>query len=509
MISVFWSLMVDVFSPEQATRLFAYIAAGGALGAITGPLLTRLLVSRLGISGMLLLAAAGFGVVIALIHLLMREKAQLRSGDQNAQQSTLDHSLSGGALEGFRQLFGSRYALSQAAFMLLMTWVNTVAYFLQTDVVARSYAALASRAQALADIDLVVNVCTAAILIFGLGRIVQRFGVTAGLILNPLLMVVAFFATALSPTLLMIQGLQVVRRVAQYAIARPSREICFTVVEQSDRYKAKNLIDTVVYRFGDVSSAWMQAGLRSLGYGLGGAVAVGVGASLLWGAAAAHLGHNYEKLRRRGSAARCAEPAIRSFKEFHESLHPIKSARLLGDCAIVRQGRRRGTLRSAGSDLKHAVLLFSVWQLLGYQTGARRHGHGLRRGSSAGTIHGHAVGQPGVCAPVFGSGLARQAVELFALGIWLRSAVDPGFLRDVCQPPRPRSLGRGGLLRLGEHFQHAHHFRVLEFHGRSVLAPPGQAPVWLGGRGRNRRRHRRTGRGDSRWRRQSATTISC
>ena len=102
----------------------------------------------------------------------------------------------------------------------------------------------------------------------------------------------------------MIQGLQIVRRVAQYAIARPSREICFTVVEQSDRYKAKNVIDTVVYRFGDVSSAWMQAGLRSIGYGLGGAVAIGVGASLLWGASAIHLGRNYEKLRKLGSAAR-------------------------------------------------------------------------------------------------------------------------------------------------------------------------------------------------------------
>ena len=304
MISVFWSLMVDVFSPAQATYLFAYIAAGGALGAITGPLLTRLLVSRLGISGMLLLAAAGFVAVIALIHLLMLEKARLRSRDLDAQQSTLDHSLSGGTLEGFRQLFSSRYALSQAAFMLLMTWVNTVAYFLQTDVVARSFAAIASRAQAIADIDLIVNICTAAILILGLGRIVQRFGVTAGLILNPLLMIAAFLATALSPTLFVIQGLQVIRRVAQYAIARPSREICFTVVPQSDRYKAKNVIDTVVYRFGDVSSAWMQAGLRSIGYGLGGAVAVGVGASIIWGAAATLLGRNYEKLRQQASADR-------------------------------------------------------------------------------------------------------------------------------------------------------------------------------------------------------------
>jgi len=299
MISVFWSLMVDVFSAAQATRLFAYIAAGGALGAIAGPLLTRLLVDRLGISGMLLLAALGFLAVIVLIHLLMHEKTRLRSAAEDTQQSTLDHNLSGNALEGFRELFGSRYALSQAAFVLLMTWANTVAYFLQTDVIARSYTAIASRAQAIADIDLVVNICTAAILIFGLGRIVQRFGVTAGLILNPVLIVAAFIATALSPTLVMIQGLQIVRRVAQYAIARPSREICFTVVEQSGRYKAKNAIDTVVYRFGDVSSALMQAGLRTAGYGLAGAVAVGISASVLWAGAAAYLGRSYEGLRKR------------------------------------------------------------------------------------------------------------------------------------------------------------------------------------------------------------------
>ena len=297
MISVFWSLMVDVFSASQATRLFALIAAGGALGAIAGPLLTRLFVGVLGLSGMLLLAAAGFALVIVVVYLLMREKARLRASGDDTQRSTLDHALSGTALEGFRQIFKSRYLLNQAAFILLMTWVNTVAYFCQTDLIARAYAAVSSRAQAIADIDLVVNICTAAILFLGLGRLVQRFGVTAGLILNPLLMVAAFLATALSPTLFMIQALQVVRRVAQYAIARPSREICFTVVEQGDRYKAKNVIDTVVYRFGDVSSAWVQAGLRSLGYGFNGAVAVGVGASIIWGAAAALLGKRYERLR--------------------------------------------------------------------------------------------------------------------------------------------------------------------------------------------------------------------
>jgi AAA family ATP:ADP antiporter len=307
MISVFWSLMVDVFTAEQATRLFALVAAGGALGAIAGPLLTRLLVGSLGIAGMLTLAAAGLGAVILLIHRLMRAKTELQHSCLDAQPSTLDHALSGKAFEGFGQLLKSGYVLNQAAFILLMTWVNTVAYFCQTDLIERTYTAISGRAQAIADIDLVVNVATALILFLGLGRVVRRFGVTVGLMLNPMLMVIAFVATALSPTLIMIQALQIVRRVAQYAIARPSREICFTVVEQSSRYKAKNVIDTVVYRFGDVSSAWVQAGLRSLGYGMNGALTIGVAGSLVWGAVAALLGRRYELIRgcsERGNHAR-------------------------------------------------------------------------------------------------------------------------------------------------------------------------------------------------------------
>jgi AAA family ATP:ADP antiporter len=298
MISLFWSLMVDMFTAAQATRLFALIAAGGSIGAIGGPLLTRLLVSRLRLSGMLLVAAAGFLLVIVLVYRLMREKERLRASNDEAQASTLDHGLAGNPFEGFTRLFTSRYLTSQALFMLLMTWVSTVAYFLQTDVVAHAFADVTGRAQAIADIDLVVNVATALILIFGLGRLVQRFGVTAGLALNPLLMLLAFVVVAISPTLFVIQALQVVRRVSQYAIARPSREICFTVVEQSSRYKAKNVIDTVVYRFGDLSSAWMQAGLRAAGFGLAGAVTLGIGACIAWGAVARYTGRRYEQIRR-------------------------------------------------------------------------------------------------------------------------------------------------------------------------------------------------------------------
>ncbi len=317
MVSVFWSLMVDLFSSTQATRLFPPIAAGGSLGAIAGPLITRSTAQRAGLGGLLLIAAAGFVLVIVLVHLLMREKERLRAQGEPVQRSTLDHHVAGNPLAGFREIFRSPYSAKQAWFFLLMTYVNTVAYFFQTEVIARAVSALSGRIVVIADMDLAVNVASAIILIFGLGRIVQRFGVTAGLVLNPIIMVVAFVGMALSPTLLMVQTIQVVRRVAQYAIARPSREICFTVLEQSERYRTKNVIDTVVYRFGDVSAAWVQTGLSAAGLAIAGCSLVGVGASVLWGVVAGLLGRHYEVLRRireghgTGTAQSAAEGNVR------------------------------------------------------------------------------------------------------------------------------------------------------------------------------------------------------
>ncbi|MGD9842905.1 MAG: NTP/NDP exchange transporter, partial [Steroidobacteraceae bacterium] len=297
LVSVFWSLMVDIFSAQQATSLFAVIAAGGSIGAIFGPIITRACVSAVGLGGLLLIAAAGFLLVIIFIHLLMREKEWLRAHGDAVQPSTLDHGLGGNPFDGFSTVFKSTYMLNQAAFMLLMTWIATVTYFLQTDLIAKTFSDITGRTQAIADIDLVVNICSALILTFGLGRFVQRFGVTWGLLLNPIFMVIAFVGVALSPSLLMIQAVQVVRRVSQYAIARPSREMCFTVLPQENRYKAKSVIDTVVYRFGDLVAAWMQAGLKYLGFGMTGTIGLGLLWSGLWGVVAVALGRRYELLR--------------------------------------------------------------------------------------------------------------------------------------------------------------------------------------------------------------------
>jgi AAA family ATP:ADP antiporter len=297
MVSVFWSLLVDVFSARQATRVFAIITAGASIGSIFGPLITRALVTRIGLDGLLLIAAGGFALVIALVQLLVREKSQFAAHNSDAQQSTLDHGLAGNPFEGFRELFKSGFMLNQAGFMLLMTWIATVVYYLQTELISKGVSGVENRVQAFADIDLLVNIVAALVATFGLGRFVRHFGVTASLVLNPLIMIVAIVGVALSPTVLMVQALRVMRGVSQYAIARPAREMCFTVVGQQDRYKAKNVIDTVVYRFGDLTAAWIQAALRLLGAGMASTLGFGFVTSLAWGVVALALGRRYEKLR--------------------------------------------------------------------------------------------------------------------------------------------------------------------------------------------------------------------
>jgi AAA family ATP:ADP antiporter len=298
LISVFWTLMADTFAPGQATRLYAFVAAGGSTGAILGPLITTAFVKTIGVGGLLLVACGGFLVVVALVHLLMHEKSKLQARDRDTQQTTLDHSLPGNPLRGFSLLFRSRYLLGQAVFFVLMTWIATIFYFLQVDFIARTIPAVEARAVAFADVDLFVNLCSAAVLIFGAGRFLQRFGVTASLALSPILMLLACVALAFAPTFFVVQCARALQRVSQYAIARPSREVLFTVLDQQSKYKAKNVIDTSVYRFGDLSAAWAQAGLRALGAGFLAIVGLGIAVSAIWGFTAVFIGRRYETMVR-------------------------------------------------------------------------------------------------------------------------------------------------------------------------------------------------------------------
>ncbi len=297
-ISVFWTFMADLFSRAQAKRLFGLVAAGGTLGGIVGPAVATLLATTIGNNNLLLIAAVGFAVTALVVRMLAREKEKLLAAAPEAQRTSLTHRLPGNAFDGFKLLLRSRYLLLVALFLLLMTWISTIVYFQLGDLITKAFHDRETRTHVYAMIDLAVNGCAVFIQLFGTGRFIARFGVGAGLLLNPIIMVVAFLAMAFSPVLAVLGGIQIFRRVAEYAVAKPTREMLFTVVDQESRYKAKNVIDTVVYRFGDFSAAWISAAI--LPFGVTGLAIFGAVVSAVWFPIAYLLGKQYETARSSG-----------------------------------------------------------------------------------------------------------------------------------------------------------------------------------------------------------------
>src|SRR6202034_875718 len=249
----------------------------------------------------------GFIVTAVLVRVLAHEKQRLLSAGVEVQRTSLDHRLPGNPFDGFMLLLRSRYLLLLSLFLLLMTWISTIVYFQLGDLITRAFPDHAARTAAYSTIDLSVNSIALIVQLFGSGRIIARYGVKAGLLLNPVIMVIAFLAIAFSPVLLILGGIQVVRRVAEYALAKPTREMLFTVVDQQSRYKAKNVIDTVVYRFGDFSNAWVSSLVQP--HGVTGLAIFGLITSAVWFPVAYLLGRRYESVRSGELVDMAAEPA--------------------------------------------------------------------------------------------------------------------------------------------------------------------------------------------------------
>ena len=82
----------------------------------------------------------------------------------------------------------------------------------------------------------------------------------------------------------------IVRRIGQYAFVRPGREMLFTILPAEEKYKAKNFIDTVCYRGGDMVSAWISRILNQLGNGNSVTMIAGIGIAGAWAATGYALG---------------------------------------------------------------------------------------------------------------------------------------------------------------------------------------------------------------------------
>ena len=292
-VSVFWTFMADTFNKGQATRLFAIIGAGASAGAIVGPSIPALFAETLGTDQLMLIASVGLTSVIPLVFYLYHLKGT-ELGNRGLEADTSHARIGGRWWRGFQSFAANPFLLGIGAFILLYVFIGSFVYFEQKNLLAEY--SRDERTQILGSIDWVVNVLTFGLAFFVTARIVTRLGMPIALALMPILVGAGLLVLAFAPVLTVLLALQVFRRGGNYGLTRPAREMLFTNVSVEDRFKAKPVVDIVVYRGGDAVSGTLFAILTDrLGLGLAAVAAIGAGIAALWGWVGVGLGRIFDR----------------------------------------------------------------------------------------------------------------------------------------------------------------------------------------------------------------------
>ena len=290
-VSVFWSFISNIFSKEQAPRLFGFIASGASIGAILGPSIPILFANQVGTMNLLIIAGIILLIPVPLISWLEKIKfseLQNHNIDIDVHKNTIRKDF----LSGFSSLIKNPYLISISLFILFYVVMNTFVYFeLRKLLIDFDRDA---RTQIWASIDLIVNILAIVTAIFFTSRITTRFGMPATLALIPTIMILGWIVVAISPILLFLIGLQIIRRAGNYSITKPGREMLFTLVDNEARYKVKPVIDIVVYRGGDMLTAWFYTFLTAtVGLGLSGISIIATILASFWALTGLYLGNRY------------------------------------------------------------------------------------------------------------------------------------------------------------------------------------------------------------------------
>ncbi|HKA87701.1 MAG TPA: hypothetical protein VKE22_08555 [Haliangiales bacterium] len=279
-VSLFWSFMADVWSTVDAKRLFGAVAAGGSAGAILGPTVTALLAKPIGPPQLLLISAVTLEISVQCARRLGAPPSK---------------AVGGGILAGFINVARSPYLLGIGAQILCFAVTSTVLYTQQAAYVAQAFPDTAARTTLFARLDVAINVTALAIQLFLTGRFMRAAGLTAALALLPLLTMAGFLVMGAVPSVILLVGLQALRRALHFAVDRPAREVLFTLVPREDKYKAKSFLDTFVYRGADVVGIWAYTGIASFGTSLGATSLWAAPIAAVWLAVAITVGRGAEK----------------------------------------------------------------------------------------------------------------------------------------------------------------------------------------------------------------------
>ncbi len=266
--TVFWSVVADLFSSQQAKRLFGFIAAGGTAGALGGSLIASQLASHLAREQFLLVPIAVIELGLVCAWLLEKQATVLANADgllTAAEVVEPEPTARSGLWSAVTHIWRSPYLQLICLFIFFVQFCGTQMYFEQADIVKNTLPDEAERTELFANIDLAAQALTLIAQLFLSSFLLRRLGVAAALMVLPIIYLGSFSALALNSSLQVMVVAVVIGRAAGYGITVPAREVLFTVVKREDKYKSKSFIDTVVLRGSDTVSASAFTGLEGLG----------------------------------------------------------------------------------------------------------------------------------------------------------------------------------------------------------------------------------------------------
>lgn len=272
--SVFWSVLVDLSSRKSAKRNFGFIAAGGTGGAITGSLSMMILPLYVPLPIILMSSAA-----VLEAGLFWAKMFERSSRDENVDPPSERHKSLGKSkiFDGVFAILRSPYLCLICVYLFLAQSMGTILYFEQNEIVSKAIQIHQERTTFFATLDFGTQILTLIIQTFLTPTILTRFGLPLALILLPVVYGVGMPLLIFAPSLATLSMVMIASRAIGYGITVPSREILFSTLPQSQQYKSKSFIDTVVMRGSD---AIASQSIRI----------IGISVAVLWGAGVVAVG---------------------------------------------------------------------------------------------------------------------------------------------------------------------------------------------------------------------------
>lgn len=294
-VSVFWSFMADIYSKQQSRRLFGIISAGGSTGALIGPIVTSLVVIPIGFRNLLPLSALLLLLAVFCVYRLrgLTENRHSDSSEPNAERVDSKPAIGGSAWAGVKFVLTKPYYAAIATALFCAVFLGGATYMYMAELVSVTFEGTDRQTQIYAIMDSLINALSLIGQLLIVKHSVRKLGVGWTLSLLPIVSVVGFTLLAINPVFIVIAGLHVMRRSITFGLTKPTNDMLYAVVSPEARYKAKNFIETAVYRGGDVITTWT---IRLIsGIGLSGVALICVPVAIFWAWLAIWIGGEYKR----------------------------------------------------------------------------------------------------------------------------------------------------------------------------------------------------------------------